>query len=122
MNRFAPPSSEVDGVASSRPLGLAGWAASIAVVVYLGLMVGQGPSFLTLVNTGAYDVLLFFFVSLASLLIVVGELLLLARLPASVLCFAGALTSGLMGLIDPGVSGGQTVRTLARLHPVLSYA
>jgi hypothetical protein len=104
MNRFAAPSSDVELLRPSFHLGLPGVSAAAVAVGYLAVALPRDPGFLALIASGSVLDLFFSLHSFTNLLILVSVLLLLARLPSSILLFAGALTAGLVGALGPHVS------------------
>jgi hypothetical protein len=96
MNRFAPPRSDVVSVATAYELGKAGWLSAFVVSAYLLVIVVGYPRIVELFSTNPGSVFFVYFASLTGLLLVLGLLLLLARLPSSMLLFAAALLSALL--------------------------
>jgi len=102
MNRFAPPAS--DQVHPSFRLGLPGRAAATIVVAYLAFVLPNDPGFSALLKSGSLLPLFLSLGPLANLLLLVGVLLLVFRLPSSTLLFAAALTAGLADVLRPPMS------------------
>ena len=95
MNRFAPPASDTQITRRSRRLGTPGWVASTVLWAYV-LFAALDPSASLHALTSAYQ-----FVPMASVFVVIGYVVLLARRPSSTLLFAAALTSSLLGFSEP---------------------
>ena len=66
-------------------------------MAYLALALPNDPGFSALISSGSVLILFFSLGPLANLLLLVGVLLLVFRLPSSTLLFAAALTAALVG-------------------------
>ena len=95
MNRFAPPASDARITRPWWRLGTAGWVASAVFWAYV-LFAALDPSATLYALRSAYQ-----FVPIASIFVVIGYVLLLARRPSSTLVFAAASTSSLLGFSEP---------------------
>src|SRR5664279_2351582 len=95
MTQFAPPPSDAKITRPSWRLGTPGWVASTVVWAYV-LFAALDPSASLHALRSAYQ-----YVPMASVFVVIGYVLLLARRPSSTLLFAAAFTSSLLGFSEP---------------------
>ena len=95
MNRFAPPASDVQITRPTWRLGTPGWVASTVLWAYVLFAALDPPASLHALKSA------YLFIPMASVFVVIGYVLLLARLPSSTLLFAAASTSSLLGFSQP---------------------
>jgi hypothetical protein len=107
MSRFAPPNSEVGPSSQAFYFGRAGWVATAVIMCFAVFVLFNSSTMLGILSTGEYSIASFLLGASATMLLLIGFLLLLALYPSSLLFFAASMLCSLLGLRD--------------YYPVLSY-
>jgi hypothetical protein len=107
MSRFAPPKSDVVPSSPAYYFGSAGWVATAIIMCFAVFVFVNSPTMVGILSTGEYSIASFLLGASASVLLLIGFLLLLALFPSSLLFFAASVLCSVLGLRD--------------YYPVLSY-